>query len=150
MSQIEVALKYEELTGKRWSQTQISAWENGTRRIYADQLYTLAEIYHCTPCALLCDTKHSINRLVADIESLPHRHKETMLYATVDWPGDTMALVENLRVYMRMPPECRRRCIEYELYEYEQAYIRGELNLSAPTPDVNYIRERCDSIGDNE
>lgn len=150
MSQIEVAMKYADLTGKTISQTQISTWENGSRRIYADQLHTLAKIYNCTPYDLMDDKKHSVDRLHSHIEVLPSRHKETMQYAAVNWPGDTMALIENLRVYMQMPPEYRRRCIEYELYEYEQARIRGELYREAPDPDVEYIRERCDRIGDNE
>lgn len=47
--QIDFADRYCELTGESLSPTMVSMWENGKRRIYADQLWIIASVLSVDP-----------------------------------------------------------------------------------------------------
>ena len=146
-TQLYVAEQYERITGSPTTQTTVSCWESGDRRIYADQLYALSQIYKVTPMSLLTDdTGECEPRLVTEIDNLDRRHKETLLFAATEWDGDSSALIENTRVYMSLPKFRRRRIVEYELYEYFDAYRLGELLPNTPAPDTTYIRKKADEL----
>lgn len=103
-----VANKFAEITGDIISEQTISAWERGTRRIYADQLYTLSLIYGCSMETLMnkpCDRTGS--RVVDEINSLPPHEKDIIMYIATEWDGDVHALINSVAEYVSLKPQSR-------------------------------------------
>lgn len=125
------------------SESQISLWENGKRRIYADQLKYICKSLRMSPIPLLgCDTENNdlkIKRLQDEVVLLPEDELEIFYHLFYKWNGNPRAMVKFIGLYMSLPRELRLDIAGMGITMYKIGAKSDQLDHSAPKVDFDYI-----------
>lgn len=148
MSIKQLAHEASALSDTTISATMISYWENGKRRIYADQLEILCRALDCSPTNILPSfSGKSDSKALERYSSLPDDEREIIKHCASTWKGNSRALVYFMGLYMTLDLFFRKDLAEYGIWKYEEAVRKGHLDPSAPPIPIDYIREQADKIG---
>lgn len=145
----ELAEEIEAESGEEISESTISMWENGKRRIYSDQLYYVCKALRISPMTLFGDgslASEIDKRLQDEVLMLPKDEKEIFYYLFYKWDGNPRALVKFLGLYMSLPKKLRLDIAGMGVTMYHIGKDANQLDKSAPPVDIKYIDEAWDKL----
>lgn len=129
LSQAEVCAEFELRTGRHLSDSTLSAWENGQRRVFADDLVVLREIYGISLdvlCGRVGLDEHS--DLFPSFAALPENEKSIINHLFNSWMGDTHGLINLMAMYMIFPEDVRGELLLYLITRFEEEKAKGNIN----------------------
>lgn len=148
MTQAKLATEVGILLNESVTDKTISAWERGTRSIYARQLFAIASVLQCTVHAL-CTFDDDVdwqNRLLLELHDLSDYEKHVLHHAAATWEGRTHPLIAFAALYMSLDSYDRPKIVKKGIAVYKDAKSKGHLVPHSPSVDVDYIEEECKKI----
>lgn len=99
ITQAELADRMSDLSGEMHSASTVSAWERGTRSIYALDAYFLAQALETSLESLYVYTRSRLNDVdvkafVAGIKALPMMDRRILEHMLVNWEGNRHVLFQ--------------------------------------------------------
>lgn len=125
----------------------LGMWERGERRIPVEYLDCICKALECTP-NLLCPGFNAVpsDRIMQEFAALPDDEKEILEFAATQWDGNTHALIHFSNLYMALPRHWREDIAYIGLSIFEKACAKGDVDLSAPPVNLQYIEEQWQAL----
>lgn len=149
ITQRELADMYSERTGVAISANMISMWENGQRRLFADQVYYICRCLEITP-TMVSPVPHDLDDsfVVRDIDFLKPQERRILTYMFNIWDGDPKAMIHFIGLYMSLPRQLRQDIAGMGLHMYQLGVRDHRLAGNAPEFDVKYLEEATEMLWD--
>lgn len=137
ITQTELADRISALSGEPHSASTISAWERGTRSIFATDAYFLAQALETSLESLYVYTRArlddvDVKAFVGAVRALPINDKHIMEYMLVKWSGNRHALLQICAMIMNVDKRTQADMVGMSAMLYKQkAIVSANIDVDA-------------------
>lgn len=136
-----------EKSGESYSESMISMWESGKRRIYADQLWYICRVLKTNPTHMFpVPIEHDVESTIDEVKSFREEEYNIFLYMLTSWNGNVNALIQFIGLYMSLPKQLRQDIAGMGIHMYELGLKEHKVVKDAPKIDFDYLKDTTDKL----